>query len=219
MGKIFFTQKQKFIFDQVKNEDFFKSDFYFTGGTALSYFYLQHRYSEDLDFFSEKKFENEAILTEVKLWAKKFDFTFQHQFKEVVNIFSINFKNKTTLKVDFGYYPHRRVGKGISYQGISIDSQLDIAINKLASVNQRSQVKDFVDLYFLLDKFLIWDLIEDVKVKFRMELEPWILASDLEYYIDQFKYLPKMIKPLTLNGLKKFFRNQAIILGRKAVES
>ena len=203
MGKIFFSKEQKTIFDQVTKSTYLKSNFYFTGGTALSYFYLQHRYSED----------------EVKLWAKKFDFTFQHQFKEVVNIFTINFKNKITLKVDFGYYPHRRVGKGISYQGISIDSQLDIAINKLASVNQRSQVKDFVDLYFLLDKFLIWDLIEDVKVKFRMELEPWILASDLEYYIDQFKYLPKMIKPLTLNGLKKFFRNQAIILGRKAVES
>jgi len=203
MGKIFFSKEQKTIFDQVTKSTYLKSNFYFTGGAALSYFYLQHRYSED----------------EVKLWAKKFDFTFQHQFKEVVNIFTINFKNKITLKVDFGYYPHRRVGKGISYQGISIDSQLDIAINKLASVNQRSQVKDFVDLYFLLDKFLIWDLIEDVKVKFRMELEPWILASDLEYYIYQFKYLPKMIKPLTLNGLKKFFRNQAIILGRKAVES
>jgi predicted nucleotidyltransferase component of viral defense system len=27
-------------------------DFYFSGGTALAYFYLQHRKSEDLDFFS-----------------------------------------------------------------------------------------------------------------------------------------------------------------------
>lgn len=27
-------------------------NFYLTGGTALAAFYLQHRYSEDLDFFT-----------------------------------------------------------------------------------------------------------------------------------------------------------------------
>jgi len=30
------------------------SDFYLTGGTALSAFYLLHRYSEDLDLFADK---------------------------------------------------------------------------------------------------------------------------------------------------------------------
>lgn len=30
-----------------------QSDFFFTGGTALSVCYLQHRYSDDLDFFTE----------------------------------------------------------------------------------------------------------------------------------------------------------------------
>ena len=31
--------------------------FYLTGGTALAAFYLQHRYSEDLDFFSDQEFD------------------------------------------------------------------------------------------------------------------------------------------------------------------
>ena len=93
MGKIFFTQKQKFIFDQVKNEDFFKSDFYFTGGTALSFFYLQHRYSEDLDFFSERKFSFAKTLELVRSWANKYSFTFTEQVSEVVHIFIIKFKN------------------------------------------------------------------------------------------------------------------------------
>lgn len=30
-----------------------KKDFFLTGGTALAHFYLQHRLSEDLDFFTE----------------------------------------------------------------------------------------------------------------------------------------------------------------------
>lgn len=40
-------------------EEFIKSDlndvFRLTGGTALSAFYLEHRLSEDLDFFSHEK--------------------------------------------------------------------------------------------------------------------------------------------------------------------
>jgi hypothetical protein len=36
-------------------------DFYLTGGTALAEFYLQHRLSEDLDFFSEQEVESQAI--------------------------------------------------------------------------------------------------------------------------------------------------------------
>lgn len=32
------------------------SHFYFSGGTALSHYYLQHRFSEDLDFFNHGAF-------------------------------------------------------------------------------------------------------------------------------------------------------------------
>ncbi|OGK11933.1 hypothetical protein A2768_00770 [Candidatus Roizmanbacteria bacterium RIFCSPHIGHO2_01_FULL_37_16] len=218
MGKIFFTQKQKFIFDQVKNEDFFKSDFYFTGGTALSFFYLQHRYSEDLDFFSERKFSFAKTLELVRSWANKYSFTFTEQVSEVVHIFIIKFKNGESLKVDFGYYPYKRVENGISYENFAVDSLLDIAINKLSTINQRSQVKDFVDLYFVLDKFTIWDLIEGVRVKFKQELEPLVLGGDLIYIVDQFTELPRMIKPLMLEELKIFFHKKALELGFKKVE-
>jgi len=35
--------------------------FYLTGGTALAAFYLHHRYSEDLDFFSETEFDISGV--------------------------------------------------------------------------------------------------------------------------------------------------------------
>lgn len=218
MGKMpLFTPEQELIFHQIGKSEFLKSNFYFTGGTALSCFYLGHRYSEDLDFFTEKKFEEKEILSEMSLWAKENNFTFKHELREAVYIFTLTFPNKTNLKIDFGYYPYQRVEKGLVYEGVVIDSLLDIAINKLTSVNQRSQVKDFVDLYFLLDKFTMWDLIEGVRVKFRLELDPWLLSSDLAYIVEKFTYLPKMIKPLTLEQLKKFFREKALELGRRAV--
>lgn len=219
MGKMFFfTREQKLIFDQVKKSIFLKTNFYFTGGTALSAFYLQHRYSEDLDFFSEKEFSYGDVLAPVEEWAKKFDFVFTAEPKEVVKMFFLEFKNGEKLKVDFGYYPYPRVEKGLEKDGLVIDSLRDIAINKLSTVNQRSSVKDFVDLYYLLQKFTIWDLIEGVKIKFRMELDYWLLVSDLGYTISQFESLPRMIKPLTLAELKLFYRELAKKVAKKAVE-
>ena len=219
MGKIpLFNKEQQLIFNQIKTEEKLRKQFYFTGGTVLSSFYLQHRYSEDLDFFSENKFDEKEILSIVSSWAKKYQFTFKSQLTEVVYIFALTFKNKETLKLDFGYYPHKRVEKGKIVDGIEIDSLFDIAINKLATVNQRSSVKDFVDLYYLLDKFTVWDLIQGVKVKFRIEIDYWILASDLIFVVEKFDYLPRMIKPLTLEELKIFYRQKARELGMKQIE-
>lgn len=213
-----FTSEQKYIFDKVKASEYLRSNFYFTGGTALSYFYLQHRFSEDLDFFSENKFDQEAILQEVESWINGKKFSFGRQVKEVVSIYDLHFANNEKVKVDFGYYPHKRVEAGKFYEGFSIDSLLDIAINKLATINQRSQVKDFVDLYFLLQEFTIWDLLEGVKIKFRMKLEPWILAADMVYMVDKFKFLPRMIKKLELKDLQSFFRQTAKELGGKLIK-
>lgn len=219
MGQMqLFTPEQKLIFNKVKDDPFFRSRFYFTGGTALSYFYLKHRFSEDLDFFSEEKFDTAPVLERIEAWAKIEDFTFQSQWREVVYVFQIEFKNGKKLKIDFGHYPHTRVEKGLNENGFAIDSQLDIAVNKLATINQRNQVRDYVDLYYLLDTFTIWDLIEGARIKFRMKLEPWILASDLSYGVEQFSALPRMIKPLTLTILKTFFRKKALELAKTSVK-
>ena len=212
------TPEQKLILDQIRQTEFIKNQFYFTGGTALSEFYLQHRYSEDLDFFSENDFDYKEILSLLKEWAEKFHFVFRSDPKKVVKMFYLKFENGNGFKIDFGYYPYKRVEKGLGKDGLTIDSLLDIAINKLSTVNQRSSVKDFVDLYYLFNEFTIWDLIEGVKIKFRQELDPWLLSSDLAYVVEEFEEMPRMIKPLTLDELKNFFREKAKELGRLAVE-
>jgi len=93
----------------------------------------------------------------------------------------------------------------------------DIATNKLLTINQRTQVKDFVDLYFLLEKYTVWDLMEGMRIKYRMKTEPFFVASDF-LKVEDFEFLPKMIKPLDLNELKSFFREKAKETAKKAVE-
>lgn len=217
MGEIqILTKEQRIILDEVKLHSLFR-DFYLTGGTALSAFYLQHRYSEDLDFFTEKPFNIQEIDTILQRWAEKHHFTFTSEFREVVYVSYLTFENQEVLKVDFAHYPHRRLQQSEKVNDIAIDSITDIAANKLFTITQRSAIKDFVDLYFLLERYTVWDLLQGVRIKFRRELEPFMIASAF-LKVEQFDYLPKMIKPLTLDSLQSFFREKAKELGRKSVE-
>ena len=121
-------------------------------------YYLQHRYSEDLDFFSESKFDNEVILALMSDWSEKYGYKFTSRFAEVVYRFDINFKDGENFKVDFGFYPYKQVEKGLISDGIVVDSLRDIATNKLSVINQRIDIKDFVDLYIILqDHYTVWD--------------------------------------------------------------
>ena len=43
---------------------------------------------------------------------------------------------------------HKRLEEGTKIKGFTVDSLRDIATNKLLTINQRTQVKDFVDLFF-----------------------------------------------------------------------
>jgi len=52
-NKILSPQQKAFLREFTKTE--LTNAFRFTGGTALSAFYLEHRLSEDLDFFSSEK--------------------------------------------------------------------------------------------------------------------------------------------------------------------
>lgn len=211
------TEQQQIILDEVRKNSYLTSYFYFTGGTALSLFYLHHRYSEDLDFFTSERFDNQTILTLVQKWSERCGFTFNSRFSEVVYVFELTFEHNIPLKVDFAYYPYKRIEKGMIKDGIGVDSLIDIAVNKLLKISQRTDVKDFVDLYFLLEEFSIWDLMEGVRVKFNMKLDPYITAS---YFlkVNDFSFLPRMIKPLELETLKKFFIERAKEIGKKSVE-
>lgn len=210
------TPEQELLLNNFRKDPWLSGTFYFSGGTALSLHYLKHRQSIDLDFFSEEKFDQQDAIDTVTKWSKQLDFLIDYFFSERTQVFNLTFSNKKTTKIDFSLYPYKRVEKSKLIDGIAVDSLLDIAINKLLTVEQRTEVKDFVDLYFLLKEYTVWDLLEGVRVKFRVKIEPFIIASDF-LKVESFEYLPNMIKPLTLEQLKSFFRQKAKELSAKSL--
>ena len=219
MGKIAFDPLQEKIVSAFKKDSFLTKTFYFTGGTALSIFYFGHRFSEDLDFFTEKPFPRDKVISFVRQTSETVGFTFTLRQPEGIDIliFSLDFGHGKTLKIDFNHYPHARIEKGPREDGLDVDSLLDIGANKLLTINQRTDVKDFVDLYFLFKKFTLWDLLYAVEAKFGMELEQVMVAADF-LKVEKFDVLPKMLVPLTLNQLKNFFREKSIEIGKRVTE-
>lgn len=144
-SKILTTLQKNFIelFSKIKG---LKSRFYLTRGTALAAYYLNHRYSEDLDFFSL----NQVDILEINVFLKKIKTTlqikktdFQQSFNR--NLFFLHTK-KEILKVEFTYFPFEQIEKPIQKDGILIDSITDIAVNKAFTILQNPRARDFIDL-------------------------------------------------------------------------
>ena len=132
--------------------EFVKSDlsnaFRLTGGTALSAFYLEHRLSEDLDFFSHEKIP--FYLPEEFLKSLSFVDAISHTRLFDRNIFNLKLKDGTSLKTEFTYYPLKNVEAAVTIDGLHVDGFLDLTVNKLCAMADRSDAKDYIDVYCAL---------------------------------------------------------------------
>ena len=123
--------------------------FYLTGGTALSRFYFQHRYSEDLDFFSTQELKDfRSAANGVLNIAKNEGFILE------VETISDNFlrlfiKDRVSLKIDFVNEVAFHWGKFNDFPLFSlVDNEMNILANKISCLS-RYEVKDIADIWIL----------------------------------------------------------------------
>ncbi|MBL7131887.1 MAG: nucleotidyl transferase AbiEii/AbiGii toxin family protein [Candidatus Omnitrophica bacterium] len=144
--------------------------FYLTGGTALAEFYLKHRKSDDLDFFTATEeliipFSNRL---EEMLRTKGMDVQRKrglHSFVELL----VRAHEETTVvhlaeDTPFRFEHPKRFPE---YPRLRVDSLVDISSNKLLALFSRATLRDFIDIYVLVKKGLFTPekLIESAKVK------------------------------------------------------
>ncbi len=210
MSNSIFTERQVAVLKEVGAAKGISQQFYLSGGTALAGFYLHHRYSEDLDFFSEQEVDPLSLNTfwqdkKKKLGIQKVDF--EQSYNR--NLFFLHFENEV-LKTEFTYYPFPRIEKGSMEFGVQIDSLLDIAVNKLFTIYQRTIARDYIDLYCIVQEkgYLIADLVKYAKVKFDWHIDPVQLgAKFLE--ASKAKEYPRMIRKVEPQEWQNFFVREA----------
>lgn len=213
MGKTILTDKQQQLLDLLSKEKTFTDKFYLTGGTALAEYYLHHRLSEDLDFFSEEEFEIFPIQVFLKKNQKILGFK-KMQFNIAFNrnMFFLFFPKNYILKVEFTYFPFKPSSRFKIINGLFVDSLLDIAVNKLFTIYQNPRSRDFIDLYIILkqEKWHIADLYKKAKIKFDWHVDPIKLADQ---FIKVKKLLkvdyPKMLIDLSWDKMEEFFLAEA----------
>ncbi len=124
--------------------------FYLTGGTALGRFYLNHRFSDDLDFFTNANPHYNSHIAELNKKIKgQFEINVQQSlFTDDFTRFFITYEDiflKIELINDIDYY----VGKPFETKYGLIDNPLNILSNKLTAIVGRDEPKDIFDIIHL----------------------------------------------------------------------
>ena len=176
------------------------NNFYLVGGTALS-LKFGHRISVDLDLFQQEKFEVETIN---KLLLKEFTTEFVN---ENLNIKFAIFCRINNVKVDFVHYPHNLIEEPEIMDGIRIYSNKDIAAMKINAILGRGVKKDFWDLYELLKRYSLEDIMNWHKQKYPSQQLLISIPNALIYFEDANESPdPLSLQGQTWDGVKKYLQ-------------
>ena len=170
-------------------------DFFLVGGTALA-LQLGHRLSIDLDLFIDKPFDTQQLLAHL---STKYNFRASTIFANTL----LGFIEGT--KVDFVAHQYPLVHPLIQSEGFRFTSLEDIAAMKLnAIVHSGQRLKDFWDIYFLLEKMPLSVMLESYQMKYPAS-NPITALKALSYFDDINHALdkPMIWRKVTFSQLKK----------------
>ncbi|HBI23094.1 MAG: hypothetical protein A2Y48_02705 [Nitrospirae bacterium RIFCSPLOW2_12_42_9] len=199
--------------------------FYLTGGTALSAFYLGHRKSNDLDFFTstEELIIPFSFKIEETMKGRGYKIERTRGFHSFVELIVSSLRGSTVIHIALDSpYRFEQPRDSEEFPGLKIDSLIDIATNKLLTVFGRATLRDFVDVYFLIkENFSKAELIEKARIK-DPGFDLYWLGVAFERIDDFSADSPEMlllIKPCSIEELRIFFDEWRKDIYKKLTES
>lgn len=218
MGTIL-TKNQQALLKALSEEKIIQDSFFLSGGTALSEYYLHHRFSEDLDFFSVSPFQAEQVLTPLQKLKAKFHYI-KLELKQHLNrnLFYFHLPDEV-IKTEFTYYPFEPIERPQIKNGLKVDSLLDIAVNKIFTIFQNPRSRDFIDLYFIVKqkKWSLSELMKKAQIKFDVHVDTIQIGKQF-MRVTELKDYPHMIKKIDAQVWQNFFLNEAKKLGPKVLK-
>ena len=127
-----------------------ENEFYLTGGTCLSRFYLEKRYSDDLDFFTNDSSRYSFAVKNIKNeLMEHYDIKVEVDSKDF-----IRFKINDFLQVDFvNDIASRYKEVVVTKENYLIDNIENILSNKITAVMGRDNAKDIFDIYLIAKNY------------------------------------------------------------------
>ena len=121
-------------------------EFYLTGGTCLSRFYIEKRYSDDLDFFTNQSLRYSFAMKNIKkALNKEFELSVEVETKDFTR-----YKVDDLLQVDFvNDIAFRYKEPIVNENNYLLDTIENILSNKITAVVGRDNPKDIFDIYLI----------------------------------------------------------------------
>lgn len=211
------TDLQRRVLTLLFDEGIGNLGYFFTGGTALAEFYLKHRYSDDLDFFTRRNAGDEfradyfhQIFSDNGLELA----TPPDVYGEFIRFYIRLHEEDQALQIDFARQAGPAMGPHLTKNQIVVDSFEDIAVNKICAIYGRdpSDPKDYVDLYFILEEseYTIDYLLIRAKEKEQaleddfgiLEFGVNLSKVDTDLFEQNFLDKIRMIRPLNVDQLR-----------------
>jgi hypothetical protein len=168
-------------------------EFNLVGGTSLA-LQMGHRISIDIDLFGASEIDEDLFLEVLK----KFGTVQVIKKSKNILICSVN-----GIKVDFVNYQYRLLESPLLEENIRLVKKKDIAAMKVNAIAGRGSIKDFIDVYFLLNEFSINEMIGFYLQKYSDGSE-FMVRKSLTYFDDaDNEEAPIMFQTITWKEIKK----------------
>jgi hypothetical protein len=168
-------------------------EFYLVGGTALA-LQLGHRNSIDIDLYTKNSFEPGDIEQVLST-----NFTFSATLARKGTLLAV----VNNIKTDFITHSYELLKPPLKEEGITFLGKEDIAAMKFHAIIQSGKrIKDFIDIYFLLEHFSLKQMIYFFSAKYKYS-NPMIAMKAINFFddIDPNIDPPKLLKPLPLKKI------------------
>lgn len=174
--------------------------FYLAGGTALA-LELGHRKSEDLDWFSAEQFLSDGIKKKLSELG-----AFQLIGEEEGTIHGV----LDEVRISFLRYDYGMLFPLIRFEGVHIADERDIAAMKIDALSSRGSKKDFVDIYFLLQKYSLSELVGFFEKKYKdIQFNKLYILKSLVFFDDaEADPMPSMVEKADWEEIKKKIREE-----------
>ena len=157
--------------------------FNLVGGTSLS-LQIGHRISIDLDLFSNQDFNNSAIIQALEPLGNLIVLVDNPPFLQM---------RLNDVKLDFLKCPYPFVQNYSEIEGVRLVSVENIGTMKLTAIARRGAKKEFFDLYFLLERYTLAQLVQQFEQTLP-HVDPFHIVKSLTYFDDADKELnPEML--------------------------
>lgn len=151
--------------------------FYLAGGTALA-LQFGHRDSIDFDFFRPEPFDTEALCGLLQQAFSGHDLVKVQDERNTLTAFVDD-----AIKLSFMTYPYPLLGQLVKADALDLAGPIDIGCMKLSAITGRAATKDYVDLYFILQRVPLPELLEHCGCKLPM-LDQVLILKSLVFFED-----------------------------------